>query len=144
MHLNNFAMYLFDFDDTLVHTVDNVIGRWQRNAVECGLVERPLSLWRERWGGTAVDIVRKVYGHEISEEKITKVVHRHREEIARVKEKLPQIKGAYLALQDLRCRAQLGILTSRGRMPTTDPTKYQNRKGEPLLSMLEYSIDAAG
>jgi phosphoglycolate phosphatase-like HAD superfamily hydrolase len=140
---NGIKALLLDFDDTLIETVKYNIPGWQAAAQKAGLEHKEAAVWRERWGGKEIDLVKKVYDELISEETAREVQRLRQEEVGRSKDVIPAVPGAPQALDTLAKHYVLGIVTSRSHAKTPEP-QYAARDGRWLNSLLEYRVDSAG
>ena len=137
----SYRALLFDFDDTLIQTVHHNIPGWQNAAARANLPHRPEQIWRERWGGLPVELVRRVYDNKISEEQAKKVVSYKQNENER--NFIPEVSGATKAISSLSERCILGIVTSRERFRQPF-AQFTSRSGQPIYSLLEYRVDSSG
>ena len=131
-----------DNDDTLIQTVHTVIPGWQRAAAERGLPPKPESVWRDRWGGTPVELVQRVYQEEdISAEDAKLVLHARQNSIRRETEIIPAVPAGPAFVGDFE--GSISVITSReyGHVPDT---RYTARDGRPLFSLMAYVLDSSG
>ncbi len=109
----NLKLITYDFDDTLIQTVQYSIPLWQASAAAYGLPERTAEQWLASWGGGPTELVKRVYAECSDAEQF---YHFHMERQKALQSFIPAMPGAKETLEKLASKYRQGILSSRGRV----------------------------